>query len=397
MDRRTLVVFSVMCVTWALVHVYLVRRYARWLAPKRRPLLVGIGTLGFSLAPISMVLARADVVPALQSTFSRLAFYEAGLVAIVTVFSLVRDAVVAPARLASKIRGEVLDPERRRFMEKITDVGVLSVSAMIAGTGAVNALRAPEIVRQRISIPRLPRAFEGYTIAQLSDVHVGPAYLRDGMVELVRTVNALGADLVVITGDLVDGYVRELEEHVAPLADLRAEDGVLFVTGNHEYYWDALAWTAHLRTLGLRVLDNEHVVIEREGARLLVAGCTDHRMGASIPGHESSPKKALEGAPACDAKILLAHQPASIFEAAEAGYELQLSGHTHGGQFFPFTLFVHLVHTFVRGLGRHGDTQIYVNRGTGYWGPAMRHEGPGEITLFSLHGGADDARVRRVG
>src|SRR5690606_33978886 len=117
MDRRTLVVFSVMCVTWALVHVYLVRRYARWLAPKRRRHLVGLGTLGFSLAPISMVLARADVVPALQSTFSRLAFYEAGLVAIVTVFSLVRDAVVAPARLASKIRGEVLDPERRRFME----------------------------------------------------------------------------------------------------------------------------------------------------------------------------------------------------------------------------------------------------------------------------------------
>jgi uncharacterized protein len=384
-DWRALVVFLGMCTVWALVHVYLYRRFKGPLSLRGQRLFGGSAAFGFALAPASLVMARFESAAAFHEVFSRLAFYEAGVVAIVVVFSLVRDLAVVPARLVQKARRVEVDPSRRRFMERATNVGVLSVSAMIAGTGAVGAFRAPEIVRQRVNIKGLPRELEGYRIAQLSDVHVGPAYRRDGMKKLVDMVNELEADLVAVTGDLVDGYVRELEGHVAPLADLSAPDGVYFVTGNHEYYWDALAWSAHLRGLGLRTLENEHVVVERGGARLLVAGCTDHRMGASVFGHVSSPSGALDGAPACHARVLLAHQPRSVFEAAEAGYDLQLSGHTHGGQFFPFTLFVHLVQPFVRGLSRHEETQIYVNRGAGFWGPAMRHGGPGEVTLVTLH------------
>jgi uncharacterized protein len=384
-DWRTLVVFLVMCTVWALVHVYVVRRFRAMVSPRVRSAFAGAGAVGFALAPASMVLARLDLDADLHEVFSRIAFYEAGLVAIVVVLSVARDLGVLPARLVQRLRGAAVDPSRRRFMEKITNVGVLSVSAMIAGTGAVAAFRAPEIVRQRVHVRGLPRELEGYRIAQLSDVHVGPAYRREGMDAVVRMVNALEADLIAITGDLVDGFVGELADHVAPLAELSAPDGVCFVTGNHEYYWDALAWTEHLRGLGLRTLQNEHFVIERGAARLLVAGCTDHRMGSSVRGHESTPSGALRGAPEHHARVLLAHQPRSVFEAAEAGYDLQLSGHTHGGQFFPFTLFVHLVQPFVRGLSRHGATQIYVNRGTGFWGPAMRHGGPGEITLVTLH------------
>jgi predicted MPP superfamily phosphohydrolase len=187
-----------------------------------------------------------------------------------------------------------------------------------------------------------------------------------------------------LTGDLVDGSVDQLGYDVAPLAQVQSRSGNFFVTGNHEYYSGVIEWVEEVRRLGFTVLLNEHQVIARGKANLLLAGVTDYRGGNFLTSHRSDPQKALEGAPAADVKILLAHQPKNIFAAARAGYDLQISGHTHGGQFFPWNLLVGFAQPYVYGLHTHENTQIYVSRGTGYWGPPVRVGSPSEITLIAL-------------
>ncbi len=202
---------------------------------------------------------------------------------------------------------------------------------------------------------------------------------------IVDAVNRLQADLVAITGDLVDGSVAELGAHVAPLSRLSSRYGSFFVTGNHEYYSGAASWTAELVRLGVRVLHNEHVVIERGGALLVLAGVPDfsaHHYGAA---HASDPAAALHGAPAAAAvRVLLAHQPRSAPAARAAGFDVQLSGHTHGGQFLPWNFFVRLQQPFTAGLHQLGGLWVYVSRGTGYWGPPKRLGAPSEITRLRL-------------
>jgi predicted MPP superfamily phosphohydrolase len=171
------------------------------------------------------------------------------------------------------------------------------------------------------------------------------------------------------------------------LKQISSGSGNFFVTGNHEYYSGVIEWIEEVKRLGFTVLLNEHVVITRGQARLLLAGVTDYRGGNFLPSHRSDPQKALNGALPADAKILLAHQPKNIFDAAQAGYDLQISGHTHGGQFFPWNLLVGFVQPYVSGLHTHQNTQIYVSRGTGYWGPPVRVGAPSEITLIKLVAG----------
>jgi predicted MPP superfamily phosphohydrolase len=190
--------------------------------------------------------------------------------------------------------------------------------------------------------------------------------------------------MVAITGDLVDGSVGDLSTHTAPLAALASRHGTYVVTGNHEYYSGAPAWIRELRRLGTRVLLNEHVVLEHEGARIAVAGVTDYSAHHFDAAQRSDPRAAAAGAPSDAVKLLLAHQPRSAPSAAEAGYDLQLSGHTHGGQFWPWNLFVRLQQPFTAGLNRLGRMWVYINRGTGYWGPPMRFGIPSEITLIRL-------------
>jgi len=249
----------------------------------------------------------------------------------------------------------------------------------------INARRTAAVVRVDVPIAGLPAALEGFTIAQISDIHVGPtikgAYLQD----IVDAVNRLQPDLVAVTGDLVDGSVAELRPHVAPLAQLTSRFGSFFVTGNHEYYSGALAWLRELRRLGVRALVDEHVVIERGGARLVLAGVADYNARHFEPSHRSDPVAALAGAPVDAAvRVLLAHQPRSAAAAEAAGFDLQLSGHTHGGQFLPWNLFVRLQQPYTAGLHRLGRLWVYVSRGTGYWGPPKRLGAPSEITLLRL-------------
>lgn len=377
---EALLFFSVACTGWALVHFGLYRGLRQGVPEKKRKHLIAALIVGFSLAPLSMLLARMDIATGIIQTFSRIAFIEAGFVSLVFLLIVLRGILSLLSRpFASKVK-----TARRDFIRRASDLSIAAIALIVGGTGIATAMREPQVVRVPIRLKRLGQSFQGYRIVQLSDFHIGPAFREAGVRLVVDKVNALNPDLIVITGDLIDGYVHELRPHVAPLADLKARDGVYFATGNHEYYWGGEEWMEHLDELGIPTLRNEARLIERNGEGLILAGCTDYRMGAAIEGEASDPIKALEGMPRALPKILLAHQPQSIYAASEAGYDLQLSGHTHGGQFFPFTWLIHLVQPFVAGYDVYKNTQLYVNRGTGFWGPAMRHGGEGEITEIIL-------------
>jgi predicted MPP superfamily phosphohydrolase len=251
--------------------------------------------------------------------------------------------------------------------------------------GFVNARRTAAVVSVDVPIAELPVALHGFTIAQISDIHVGPTIKRPYLRRIVEAVNALRPDMVAVTGDLVDGSVRELGVHVAPLAALSSRHGTFFVTGNHEYYSGAPAWIAELRRLGLQVLMNEHVVLDHGAASLVVAGVTDHSAHHFDPAQRSDPHAAIAGAPVhATVRLLLAHQPRSAEAAERAGFQLQLSGHTHGGQFLPWNLFVRLQQPFTAGLHRLRRLWVYTSRGTGYWGPPKRFGAPSEITRLRL-------------
>ncbi len=262
---------------------------------------------------------------------------------------------------------------------------VVLLSTWFTLVGYVNAHRLPGVVHVTVPIKGLPDAFEGFSIAQITDLHVGPTLRRDFVERVVARVNALAPDLVAITGDMVDGNVSNLSNHTEPLAQLRAREGVYCVTGNHEYYSGALDWIAEWSRLGLKALLNQHVVLERQGARLVVAGVTDYNAAQFIPAHASDPVRALGEAARLQApKVLLAHQPRSASAAADAGFDLQISGHTHGGQFWPWNHFVRFQQPFTAGLHKWKKMWVYTSRGTGYWGPPKRFLSPAEITLLRL-------------
>jgi len=253
---------------------------------------------------------------------------------------------------------------------------ILGLALGLTLVGMLQA-RRPRVVHVTVPIRDLPGDLQGFRIAQLSDLHVGPTIRRRFVAAVVQRTNRLAPDLVAVTGDVADGLVPELREHVEPLGGLVAPHGTFFVTGNHEYFWDVGGWTRELARLGVDVLLNEHRLLVRGNGRLLLAGVTD--LSAA-----SDPAGALAGAPASDVRVLLAHQPKSAYAARDAGFDLQLSGHTHGGQYFPFNLLVRLFQPFVAGLHRLERMWLYVSRGTGYWGPPLRLGAPSEITLIEL-------------
>ncbi len=268
------------------------------------------------------------------------------------------------------------DPERRQAIARIFAGGATVLGLGLSSAGIVSALSPTAVKRVRVTIDRLTGAASGMRIVQISDVHVGPTIGKDFIRQVVTRINGLSPDVIVITGDLVDGSVDQLTEHVAPLAELKAKHGVFFVTGNHEYYAGADAWIAHLATLGIRTLRNERVRIGGEEGFDL-AGIDDHSAGSDLP-------KALAGREPDRACVLLAHQPRGIELADKLGVDLQLSGHTHGGQMFPWNFMVRLQQPYIDGLHKLARAQIYVSRGTGYWGPPMRVGAPAEITEIEL-------------
>ncbi len=263
-------------------------------------------------------------------------------------------------------------------------VAVPALALLATLAGFVNARRRARIKHVEVPIDGLPEALHGFTIAQITDIHVGPTIKRRYLDAIVEAVNGIEADMIAVTGDVVDGSVADLASHTQPLSRLKARHGAYFVTGNHEYYSGAPAWTAEMRRLGLTVLTNGHRVIDHDGAALVVAGVPDYTAHHFDPAERSDPHAAIRGAPEDVPRILLAHQPRSAAVAAEAGFHLQISGHTHGGQFWPWNHFVRLQQPFIGGLDRFGDLWVYTSRGTGYWGPPKRLLVPSEITRIRL-------------
>jgi uncharacterized protein len=275
------------------------------------------------------------------------------------------------------------DPERRLAISRGI-AGIVSFAALgAAAMGTASALGQVAWRNVKVPLRRLSPALSGFRIAQLTDLHIGPTLGKEWLRDVVNHTNAANPDLIVITGDLVDGSVETLREQTAPLADLKAKHGVFFVTGNHEYYSGVDEWIAELTRLGIKVLRNEHVAIGGEDGFDL-AGVDDWSSKRFGNGHGPDLERALAGRDASRELVLLAHQPKQIHEAAAKGVGLQLSGHTHGGQIFPWGLFVRIDQPYVAGLDRLEDTMIYVSRGTGFWGPPMRVGAPSEISLLEL-------------
>ncbi|MEU8621685.1 metallophosphoesterase [Streptomyces sp. NPDC048623] len=289
---------------------------------------------------------------------------------------LVPAAVEAPAATEAP---EAPDLSRRLFVNRVVSGTAAAVAVGTVGHGTYGVLRGPRVKRVTVPLAKLPRAAHGYRIAVVSDIHLGPILGRAHTQRIVDTINATQPDLVAVVGDLVDGTVENLGPAAEPLARLRARDGSFFVTGNHEYFSGADAWVDHVRELGLHPLRNARVEI---GAGFDLAGVDD--VAGESEGHGPDFGRALGDRDRSRTAVLLAHQPIVIDDAVRHGVDLQLSGHTHGGQLWPGSLIAELANPTVAGLERYGDTQLYVSRGAGAWGPPVRVGAPSDITVVEL-------------
>ena len=284
-------------------------------------------------------------------------------------------------RLALLIAG-VEDPARSRLVA----VAVLAVVVVLLAWGYAEAMRVPRVRKLDVAIARLGRGLDGLRVALITDTHYGPIDRARWSAAVVARVNELDADVVCHVGDIADGTVDIREEQARPLASVAATSTRVYVTGNHEYFSEAQGWLDYMESIGWAALHNRHVTVERDGDRLIVAGVDDATAKASGDrGHGANLKSALTGADPTLPVLLLAHQPKQVAHAARAGIDLQVSGHTHGGQIWPFNFLVRLDQPVVEGLSRHGErTQLYTSRGTGFWGPPFRVFAPSEITLLTL-------------
>ncbi|MFT5087268.1 MAG: putative MPP superfamily phosphohydrolase [Candidatus Latescibacterota bacterium] len=334
----------------------------------------GFLLVGLALSPLLAVRMRESPRFArLGDLYCWAAYGGLGFFVLMTTFLLLRDA----AGWALYLSGIPLPLSAANI-----DVATLGFTSLLALWGLYQARRTPAVRRIEVPIANLPHELDGLRIAQISDLHVGPTIKMDFVHRIVERVNHLEADLIVFTGDMADGPVERLAAHVAPLAQLSAPLGLFSITGNHEYYSDVHAWTDKARALGFQVLLNESRLVNYQGRTMAVVGITDHSAGEMVSEHRSDPQGALSRAPAADFVLLLAHQPRSIHHAQ--GAHLQLSGHTHGGQFFPWKYIVPLQQTYLAGLHRHDETWLYVHSGSGYWGPPLRLGAPSEIALLTL-------------
>ncbi|EDY44742.2 metallophosphoesterase [Streptomyces sp. SPB074] len=269
-------------------------------------------------------------------------------------------------------------PSRRLFVSRIVGGAAGAAALGTVGAGAYGVLRGPRLKHVTIPLAKLPRAAHGFRVAVVSDIHLGPILGHAHTRRIVDTINGAQPDAIAVVGDLVDGSVAQLGHAAQPLSDLRARHGAYFVTGNHEYYSGADEWIDEVRELGLRPLENARV--ELPGFDL--AGVND----ISGEDHHAAPDydKALGDRDPARASVLMAHQPVMIHEAVERGVDLQLSGHTHGGQLFPGNLLARAANPTVAGLDHYGDTTLYVTRGAGAWGPPVRVGAPSDITVVTL-------------
>ncbi|MGW7521095.1 metallophosphoesterase [Streptomyces sp. NPDC054796] len=269
-------------------------------------------------------------------------------------------------------------PSRRLFVARTVAVGAALVGGATVAGGAYGVLNGPTLKRVTVPLAKLPRQAHGYRIAVVSDIHLGPILGRSHTQRIVETINSAQPDLVAIVGDMVDGSVADLGPAAEPLRNLRSRHGSFFVTGNHEYFGDAAEWVDHVRELGIEPLENAR----KELPGFDLAGVND--VAGEDTGEGPDFARALGDRDTSRASVLLAHQPVQIHEAVDHGVDLQLSGHTHGGQMWPGEYLAGLANPTVAGLERYGDTQLYVTRGAGAWGPPVRVGAESDVTIVRL-------------
>lgn len=347
-----------------------------------------------AMTPISGIILRAK---GIENSFTDvllwIGYTSLGLFTLALVIFVIRDI----AWLLSLITGKLVvlfngdeqisdkfDPDRRRLLLMSVNWGIAGITGVLGTIGLFQARNLPKIFTQRIQFKNLPDKLAGLRIVQISDLHVGPTIKVDYVQKVVDQVNNLNPDLIFFTGDMVDGSVEHLSKDVEPLRTLQAKYGKYFVTGNHEYYSGVEFWVQKVEELGLKHLKNEHEIIDIEGEPLAIAGVTDLMAHQVDKSHQSDPKQAVQGIPSAMPTILLAHQPGTANQTDDLDIDLMLCGHTHGGQYYPFHFAVAKAHPYIAGLYQHGDMQVYVNQGTGYWGPPLRLGIPSEITLLEL-------------
>ncbi|MBL8019299.1 MAG: metallophosphoesterase [Leptospirales bacterium] len=357
------------------------------------------------LTPLTFAFRLITVPEGLQQVVSWVSYMAFGFFAMLLTLLLLRDlGLVAVDQGMSLIQnfkdlnlsGHILSQDRRQLLIAATNLVLFGTAGGMFGYGLFRAVKTMDTVHVRVPIRDLPDELVGFRIVQITDIHIGPTIKRAFAESVVERVNSLSADIVAVTGDVVDGSVEQLREHTAPFAGLSSRYGTFFVTGNHDYYSGCMPWLREFSSLGFKPLLNEHAIIHHNGKSIMLAGVTDFKAAEFYRDHTSDPHRAMRTKSphshkskkpndVVNAKVLLAHQPRSIHGAAAAGFDLQISGHTHGGQFFPGPYLVKLQQPYVKGLHLHKKkTWIYISRGTGYWGPPIRVGSPPEISVIEL-------------
>lgn len=374
--RRLAIVFGILLLLLGVPWWTLFSAGTRW-----PTVVVAVGTMAFAAVfvglPVTMVLGhgrrRLDWAAATGDTLL-------GASWVLFVWSVLAQVL----RLALLMVG-VGDPDRSRL---VAGAVVAAVVALL-GWGYGEAMRVPRTRHVEVAIPRLGAGLDGLRVVVITDTHYGPIDRARWSAAVMDRVNELEADIVCHVGDIADGTVQVREAQARPLAAVRANLARVYVTGNHEYLYEAQEWVDYMEGIGWAALHNRHVLVERGGDRLVVAGVDDATARSSgDEGHGANLTKALEGTDPELAVLLLAHQPKQVTQAVNAGVDLQLSGHTHGGQIWPFNFLVRLDQPVVQGLSRHGErTQLYTSRGTGFWGPPFRVFAPSEVTVLTLRRG----------
>ena len=379
-----------------LVYFYIGRRLIKPANLTRRQKWIVWSIIAFTpfTQPISFFIRQTSTDQTVSALFSWISYVGFGLFSLILAGLILRDLGLAITNLYHKIYNYILsrrgvsvksfDPQRRLFILNATNIGIIGAASLLTGYGIYEARRNPILEKVIVPMPGLGNNITDFKIAQFTDIHAGYTIRRNFIQSAVKQDNNLEADVIVFTGDMVDGNVNNLRDDVAPLKDLYAPHGIYFVTGNHEYYSGAEAWIEEMDRLGFTVLLNEHKIIQHQQTSIKIAGVTDYRAESIIRDHKSDPKKAIGDPKNADVNVLLAHQPKSVYAAAELGFDLQISGHTHGGQYVPWSFLVTLDQPFIKGLHKYKDTWIYINRGTGYWGPPIRIGIPSEVTLLTL-------------
>ena len=348
-------------------------------------------TMGAILPVLPVILRSRGVESNTIDQFSLVGYISLGFFALTFIAVISKDFISICIVYVKKLLDlfvsttpQTVDQSRRDFIQKITSIGIIMLTGISTIKGFYNARKTPTIIKVKVPIAGLSKDLDGLTIVQVSDLHVGPTIKKDYVEMVVDNVNKLNPDIIAFTGDLVDGSPKHLLKEMQSLNKLESKYGKYFVTGNHEYYNGVDRWLEETEKFGFVNLIDSHTIIKKGGGAISLGGITDYTSPRMKPEHKSDPKIAFAGSPKNTPKILLAHQPNSIFSAKKEGVALQISGHTHGGQFWPFTYAVRVANAYTAGLHNHDGTFIYVNSGTGYWGPPLRLAVASEITHITL-------------